>query len=190
MVKVVTVSQIDAVAVGVIYGDEIGGAVGDGLTFAQTRAIGNLTAPGDTFPTVHDGTGCNALTNPTNAFLVDAAYAIGSADLDAWQDMYEGFGFAIPAGKVITYVEVVLYSGCNQAGATHTVGIGKPGTPDTCTNFTDYPEGAASGSVADPIGGGSIRRPFDVTNTGHAFVPSDFDNANLRLLLSVNHGMI
>ncbi len=139
-------------------------------------------------PTANNSTDCNGFTNPSRAHASDNSYATFTGDLGVAATMYQTFGFAIPAGKKITLVELLLESSGNQSGITHLVEIGKPGTPDTCGNFVTFPEGAAIGSVVDPFG--EEVRVFDVTNTGHAWVPSDFDNANLRFLLTAAHGIV
>lgn len=150
------------------------------VTLIQT----DLDPLDDKSPTANNSTDCNGFNNPSNAHTTNGLYATAVADLGTFATMYKGFGFAIPAGNNITKVELVVKWNGNMTGITIALDVGTPGTPDTCGNFTSL----ASASVFDG-GEGERIDILDVTSQ-RSWIPSDFDDNNLRLLLSALHGAI
>jgi len=134
-------------------------------------------------PTVNNSTDCNGFTNPSNAHTSNNLYATAVADVGFFATMYKTFGFTIPVDNNITKVELLVEWVGNMTGITIALDLGTPGTPDTCGNFVSY----ASGSVADRLSEGTDI--IDITSQ-RSWIPSDFDNANLRFLLNALHGVV
>jgi len=182
----VRLSSIDHLQVRVTYGDVVSTPIpgGDGISgfVSSIETVGSPTVDTKS-PTANNSTDCNGFSSPSNAHASDNVYATGSGDIANFSTMYRTFGFTIPASKTITKVELLLESKCNSTGVTHVIDIGTPGSPDTCGNFNSV----GSGSVFDPLA--EAVRAFDVT-AAKVWVPADFDNANLRVLVTALHGQV
>ena len=139
-------------------------------------------------PTANNSTDCNSWSNPSNAETSNNKYASAGPALGVYTTMYETFDFNIPSGNTITKVEVILEYQMNDEGGGDTVdiSIGMPGTPDTCGNFIDYsPIVVAVFPNRQSEGIATI----NITSQ-RSWLPTDFDNANLRIIMNGFRGIV
>ena len=167
--------QVDYVAIEVTH------AAPSGQIFVDEIGLDPIDEKG---PTANNSTDCSAWSNPSNAETSNNKYAQCSSSSPTFcNTMYDTFGFNIPNGNVISKVRVKLEHLENTSGDFAEVNVGHPGSPDTCGNMI------TDATATFPNRPSETSEYVDITSQ-KSWVPSDFDNANLRILLNGYRGIL
>ncbi len=123
------------------------------------------------------------LTNPTNAYANDSAYASRDNNADGVAHVFRDYGFNIPANAGIRGIEVRLDWWLDSTAGTNRIFVylSWDGGNSWTAARTAGTEATADGNPTNVVGATGTNTPF-----GRSWQPSDFSNENFRVRIELD----